>query len=96
MKTYDPATHTYKTDDVVRPGVTTILKKARLIDTDAPWFDEYSRDRGTAVHLACELWDLGTLDESTLDPVLVPYLDGWRLFMAETGAVWDDGGIESR
>lgn len=41
--------------------------------------------RGTAVHLACELYDLGTLDESTLDPAWRPYLDAWVKFKAERG-----------
>lgn len=78
---FDAATHTYRHNGVVVPSVTQIL---------APLYDGLQHirpdvlaaagERGTAVHLACELDDEDDLDESTLDPVLVPYLDAWRLF----------------
>ena len=89
---FDQPSHTYRAGGERVISVTQAISAAGLVD--GRWFDDYSRDRGTAVHLACELWDKGTLDEDVLDPVIVPYLDGWRLFTAETGAVWDMTGIE--
>jgi hypothetical protein len=44
---------------------------------------ERKRALGQAVHLACELDDLGELDEDGLDAELVPYLAAWRKFKAE-------------
>ena len=46
---------------------------------------EYARLRGTAVHRATELYDLGTLDEDSLDPIIVPYLEAYKAFRRETG-----------
>ena len=43
---------------------------------------------GTAVHLACELWDKGDLDEVELDPALVPYLAGWKQFSEDWKVEW--------
>jgi hypothetical protein len=42
---------------------------------------------GQHVHLACHLYDLGRLDESDLDEPLRPYLEAWKKFLADTGAV---------
>lgn len=38
---------------------------------------------GTAVHRACELDDLGELDEATLDARLAGHLHAWRSFCRE-------------
>jgi len=92
MLTFNEPTHTYQWDGKHVPSVTQAIFNAGLVDDR--WFDDYSRDRGTAVHRATELFDLGTLDESTLDPVLVPYLSAYKLFLLETGAEWD--AIEER
>jgi len=49
--------------------------------------------RGTAVHMACEIWDLNKffgeppLNMNTVDPVVLPYLEGWWKFLDETGFV---------
>ena len=42
---------------------------------------------GSHVHLACHLANMGTLDELRLDLALVPYVQGWRKFLADTGAI---------
>lgn len=78
MLTFDPETHIYRLDGEVMPSVTQVLQEAGLID--ASWFTEYARTRGTAVHAACHYCDEGDLDESTLDAVILPYLEGWRKF----------------
>lgn len=48
--------------------------------TDSRFFDEDSRIRGTAVHLAIKLIEKGTLDEESLDPILIPWVEGYRKF----------------
>lgn len=37
---------------------------------------------GAATHKATFLWDRGTLDQSSLDASLAPYLDAWKNFKA--------------
>lgn len=90
MLTFDEATHSYFWCGQRVPGVTSIL---------APLTDYSSVPRATldaaatfgkAVHLACELDDLGELDEGALDPALAPYLKAWRDFSRDHEAAWID------
>lgn len=53
---------------------------------DTRHFTDYARDRGTAVHSACEYYDQGDLDMESLDPVLVPFVETYQRFLTETGA----------
>ncbi|HOD97842.1 MAG TPA: hypothetical protein PLT63_03610 [Syntrophales bacterium] len=66
-------------------SVTQILKAEQLIDTR--FYDDWSRDRGSMIHLATHYDDMGELDEETLDPVIRPYLEAWRKFRKESGFV---------
>lgn len=77
------ADHIYWRDGKRIPGISEIIQGAGLIDSS--WFTEHSRDLGKAVHLACQLYDEGILDESTVDPVVLPYLEGWKKFLEESG-----------
>ena len=63
-------------------SVTELLTAEGFIDTR--WFDEYSRTRGSYIHQAIHLYDIGDLDEENLDPVLVPYLEAWKRFLKES------------
>ncbi len=65
--------------------VTTILKAEGIIDTR--FYDDWSRDRGSMVHLATAYDDRNELDEENLDPVIRPYLEAWRKFRKESGFV---------
>jgi hypothetical protein len=62
------------------PGVTGILKSLGLIREGG---DDYYLKRGEYVHEATALDDAGRLDESTLDPVILPYVIAWRKFRAD-------------
>jgi len=75
----------YKADGYFYPRVTSILAAAGLSDFSAVPEDrlEYACERGTFVHSALAMHDLGTLDESALDPVLAPYLYAWKRFLRE-------------
>lgn len=86
--TFDAASHTYAFNGKPVPGVTTILKPITDFSGVPPQVLEAAADFGTAVHLACELDDLGQLDESTLDAALVPYLKAWRQFSADHAVEW--------
>jgi hypothetical protein len=88
LPTLDEASHTYTLGGVKVPGVTSIL--APLCDFSRVNADvlQAAADFGTAVHLACELDDLGTLDEESLDPALAPYLSAWRKFSRDNEVKW--------
>lgn len=58
---FDEATHTYLVDGEEVPSVTTILQPLsnRAYSAVNPSVLEYARNRGTAVHEALEIYDLG-------------------------------------
>jgi hypothetical protein len=82
MLLFDEATHTYTYNGKVVPSVTQIIKAAGLADWSMvkPEVLEAARNRGVAVHRMIELHVKDTLDYSTLDPALLPYLEGWMAF----------------
>lgn len=91
---FDEGTHTYHFNGRVVPGVTTILSPLTNFAGVSAEVLSAASTFGTAVHKACELWDLGDLDEELLDAPLVPYLAGWKKFSAEHNVSWS--GIEKR
>ena len=92
--TFNEADHKYYLNGIPVPSVTQALSVIVDFSMVRPEVLENARIRGQAVHLATELDDQGTLDESSLAPVLVPYLDAWRLFRQQTGFVPEN--IEER
>ena len=84
--TFDEASHTYRVGGKVWPSVTQVLEPLQFLD-GVPWAVlEAARKFGTHVHQAVHLWNVGNLDEESLDPHLAPYLAGWKKFLADTGA----------
>jgi hypothetical protein len=86
--TFDEASHTYHFDGQLVPGVTSILAPLTDFGFVAPEILQAAQAFGKAVHKACELDDLGTLDGSSLDPALEPYLCGWQKFSEENEVDW--------
>ena len=86
--TFDEENHIYKADNKFIPSVTMILKANGLMD-GLKFVDSDVLQRacefGTHVHSTTELYDRGCLNEKTLDPALIPYLDGWKAFLKDTG-----------
>lgn len=80
--------HEYKTNGVIVPSVTQILQAEGLSDFSAVPKDrlEYSLALGSAVHRGAELHELGTLDETTVDPEVKLRLDQWLLFLDHSKA----------
>lgn len=77
--------HRYTLNGVPLESVTGILKDEGFIDGD--FYTEYGRQRGSFVHLARHLDDVGELDEDSIDPAIAPYLEAWRRFKRESGFV---------
>ena len=72
----DQVTHTYTLDGRRIDGLTSTIAEAGLIRSS----DLGYLKKGTAVHRATELWDKGTLDESTVHPDIIGYLESWKCF----------------
>lgn len=85
MLTFNKQLHEYKYDGVVLPSVTQILENVGLSDFSAvnSRVMQIAQERGSFVHLATQLFDQGELDESTVDPELSGYLDGWKAFVSD-------------
>jgi len=80
---FEPDGHVYTYNGQHWPSITGILKDEGFIDTQ--WFDSWSRDKGSMVHLAVKYDLAGELDEDSLDEEIRPYLSAFRKFMTESG-----------
>lgn len=82
--TFDPEAHAYTFEGRPLPAVTRVL---RILETrSAPQeLLDFAAARGIAVHEACELDDRDDLDEASVDPLIRPYLEGWRMFKEDAG-----------
>ncbi len=69
--------HVYLLDGKQIDGLTSTISEAGLMGN---YGSEWHMDRGMKIHLATELWDRGTLDESTVDPQIQGYLKSWKRF----------------
>lgn len=85
MLTFDAAAHAYAWSGRPVPSVTSIIRSVLgdPFERVAAPVLEHARQRGSAVHKACELDDEGRLDESTVDRRIVPYVEAWREFRRE-------------
>jgi hypothetical protein len=80
---YSEPTHQYFIDGVEVPSVTTILKSAGIIDDR--FYTEAGRERGTAVHLACQLLDEDDLDFDSVAEEISGYLKAYQAFKKDSG-----------
>lgn len=79
--TFQEDEHIYRLGSRVIPGIHEILGDAGFE------FPSGNMELGTAVHLATELYDLGTLDWKSLSDEVLGYLMGWIKFRDELGFV---------
>ena len=82
---YNDKEHKYFINGSRVPGVTEVLGALGLYPAYNPAGAQYHLSLGSAVHRACELHDMGTLDESTVDPQVRPFLDAYLKFKTEWG-----------
>lgn len=79
--------HMYTVNGVQVPSVTQILEPLNDFSQIRPEVLEAARQFGQHVHEACDLYDRGDLDWAALDPSLVPYVEAWKLFLDDSGAI---------
>lgn len=94
---FDEATHTYTLNGRTLLSVTQVLKAAGLteyLDRIPPDVLEKARQRGVAVHAACQFLDEGDLDWNTVHPSIIGYVHAWEKFKTDTGIVFTE--IEKR
>jgi|SRR6267142_4393602 len=77
MLTFDSEKHIYRWNEKEVPSVSAILRETGQ-SKDWSAVPDFYRDRGSAVHKAIELWIKGELDETSLDPVIVPYFEQFK------------------
>lgn len=75
--------HVYRFKGNVVPGITRLMEPIHSYDGVPEWILERKAALGSDVHYATELYDLGTLDEGSLAPVYVPYVEAWKKFRRE-------------
>jgi hypothetical protein len=87
MLNFDPIKHEYFWDGRKIPNVTTIIENVYdQLRYANPEDIKRGQELGTAVHLACELYDSNNLrDLTTSDGTdyLIPYLENWKKFRKE-------------
>lgn len=86
---FDEATHTYLVDGEEVPSVTTILQPltSRAYSAVNPSVLEYARNRGTAVHEALEMYDLG------IEPEVYPEIEGFIRAYLEWSQIYQPNWI---
>lgn len=85
---FDPVNHVYSHAGRVLPSVTQIIGGLHSFGAISAEVLDAACQRGTAVHLACELDDCNDLDEDSLDETVSGYLHAWRRFTREKSPVW--------
>lgn len=85
--TFQAEGHVYRFKGAVVPSVTTVLQQLQYLQ-GIPWdVLEAAREFGTHVHQACHLYNQNDLVEDELHPALVPYLNQYKRFLADTGFI---------
>lgn len=81
---------------MILPRVTEVLSIMGISNFDRVPVDilEASSHFGTAVHLATQLDDLGTLDMAELSKPILPYLEAWRKFRKDFNLMFNKDEIE--
>lgn len=79
---FDSNLHIYRVDGIIRPSVTQVLEDVGIIDYSflPAGVREMALERGRQVHQITHFDDEGDLDESTVNPSLLPYLAAWRKY----------------
>ena len=102
MLTFDEPTHTYKYAGEELVSVTQVIGQAFntygfMQQTEQGRAElEKAAAFGRSVHSMCEMHLLGTLDEDALDPLLLPYLEGFKKFVVQVLSVHTGVVVEQK
>lgn len=84
---FDKPSHTYTLNGRPVPSVTQVLEPLEMFDGIPAHVLEAARERGQLVHEAMALLVRDALDWSSLDLDIVPYLEGGKRFLEESGVI---------
>lgn len=84
---FDKSAHAYTVNGQAVPSVTQVLAPLEILDGIPQAVLERARVRGQHIHEAMALLVRDDLDWSSLDPDLMPYIEGGKRFLEESGAV---------
>jgi hypothetical protein len=84
---FDKSTHSYTLNGRAVPSVTQVLEPLEMFDGIPAHVLEAARERGQFVHEAMALLARDALDWSSLDLDIVPYVEGGKRFLEESGAI---------
>lgn len=85
MLIFDAEKHEYRIDGKLVPSVTQVIGSVCPGWQADPWYLQ----RGKALHGACHLYDMGTLDWASVDPAIIGRVRAWERFRREWPAtVW--------
>lgn len=84
---FDRDAHIYRLNGRIVPSVTGVLRRYEDWSMVPPNVLEAARIFGSHVHQACDLFNRDALDWASLDPEIVPYVEAWKKFLDESGAV---------
>ena len=79
---FEPVAHKYSFHGKEIPSVTSIIKRANLVDER--FFNDEGRLRGTAVHEAVFLSIHNILDRNNLHKIIEPYFVQWEKFLIDS------------
>lgn len=82
---FDNSAHAYTINGNRVPSVTQVLQSLEMLDGIPHSVLERARIRGQHVHKAMALLVRGVLDWHSLDAELVPYIEGGKRFLDESG-----------
>lgn len=85
MLEFNAENHTYTDGGILIPSVTTVMDLIHNYCGIPEKILERASERGTAVHLATELYDEGRLDMGSLSDEILGYVMGWMKFKSDTG-----------
>lgn len=70
--------HEYFKNGISYASVTKTISEIGFMPSYQPADLDFYLARGSAIHKATELYDLGTLDEESIDPRISGYLESWK------------------
>lgn len=85
---FDRKAHLYELDGKSVSSVTNVCAPLYDFSGINPEVVEFAKERGGAVHTATEYFDLGVLDEASLDPAIVGYVEAWKKFCLDVKPEW--------
>jgi hypothetical protein len=85
-----PATHTYRQNGIVLPGVTRVIDHAGLTSFENVRDDVLERRGrlGTIVHRSCHYLDQNDLNWETVSPEARGYVESWATLCSDLKAQW--------